>query len=338
MSVHPEISMTSSPETPKRREHKSQEERKARKKEKKRKRQEEQDNEASPPAKRHQLDEPKDTATHEIAEGPFDSPFHLQTSSLCLSLSPISQHHPLDGICAEHLSPLLLTYYHPLRAIILSYSNVRLSERPPNSGSPHDERPLARSSEDSAASLVWVTADFVLFKPGRGDWIEGWVNLQDEGHLGLVCWNLFNASIERGRLPSDWTWTGVGGILAEEDEDAMNGLQNGDTRRGERGEGYYLDAAGSRIEGMIRFRVKDIETSFDHEKRFMSIEGTLLDEEVEKELMTQEVARHSRSGDRMKGVLERRPYRKTSRIPSVDGAEDAPETNGVGGSNHSVTY
>ncbi|KAG9735711.1 hypothetical protein KCU73_g10440, partial [Aureobasidium melanogenum] len=48
------------------------------------------------------------------------SPFVKQTSSFYLPLSPIYHAFPVDGLCAEHISPLLLTYHPPLRGVILS--------------------------------------------------------------------------------------------------------------------------------------------------------------------------------------------------------------------------
>jgi hypothetical protein len=45
-------------------------------------------------------------------------------------LAPISQLHSLAGICAEHLSPLILTYYPPFKGVVLSYSNAQLSKHP----------------------------------------------------------------------------------------------------------------------------------------------------------------------------------------------------------------
>jgi len=108
--------------------------------------------------------------------------------------------------------------------------------------------------------------------------LEGYVNLQNEGHLGVVCWNLFNASIERQRLPEDWKWVGV------EDEE-MGGVDGMGETYAENGIGYWLDGEGNKVDGMVKFRVKDIETSHDREKGFLSIEGTMLDEEAEKDLV-----------------------------------------------------
>ncbi|TAQ90876.1 hypothetical protein B7494_g804 [Chlorociboria aeruginascens] len=202
------------------------------------------------------------------------SPFHIQTASLYFPLAPISQKFPLEGLCAEHISPLILTYYPPFNGVVLSYTNPRFSEKPFGHG---ENNVLLQNIDEYAASWAWVTAEFLMFKPENGAWLEGFINLQNEGHIGLVCWNLFNASIERKRLPSDWKWVGV---ESEENEDV-----DGDGEPyAEGGIGYFEDGDGNRIEGTVKFRVKEIETSHDRERGFLSIEGTMLDEESEKQL------------------------------------------------------
>ena len=107
--------------------------------------------------------------------------------------------------------------------------------------------------------------------------MEGYVNLQNEGHLGLVCWNLFNASIERKRLPSDWKWKDV--------SDAREGWEGVGETYAEEGMGYYVDGEGKKIEGMVKFRVREIESSHDRERGFLSIEGTMLSEAAESKLV-----------------------------------------------------
>ena len=214
----------------------------------------------------------------EILEMPATvSPFHLQTSSLYLPLAPVSQKYPLEGICAEHLSPLLLTYYPPFNGVLLSYSNPRLSEKAfGNDG----EEVLLQNHDEYAVSWTWLTAEFLLFKPEKGAWLEGYVNLQNEGHLGLVCWNLFNASIERKRLPSDWKWKDV--------SDAREGWEGVGETYAEEGMGYYVDGEGKKVEGMVKFRVREIESSHDRERGFLSIEGTMLSEAAESKLVESE--------------------------------------------------
>jgi DNA-directed RNA polymerase I subunit RPA43 len=211
---------------------------------------------------------------------PTASPFHMQTSSLYLPLAPVSQKYPLEGMCAEHISPLILTYYPPFNGVVLSYSNPRLSEKPfGNDG----EEVLLKNIDEYAVSWSWVTAEFLLFKPEKGAWLEGYINLQNEGHLGLVCWNLFNASIERKRLPPDWKWVDVSEMENEEADQEEGGKTYADD-----GIGYYVDGEGKKIEGMVKFRVKEIESSHDRERGFLSIEGTMLSEEAEEELLESE--------------------------------------------------
>jgi len=168
------------------------------------------------------------------------SPFHVQTASLYLPLAPVSQKYPLEGLCAEHISPLILTYYPPFNGVLLSFSNPRLSEKPyGNDG----ETVLLQNIDEYAVSWCWLTAEFLLFKPEKGALLEGYINLQNEGHLGIVCWNLFNASIERKRLPEDWEWRDVSQM--RNDEDAGPG-----ETYAEEGAGYYVDGEGNKVEGM----------------------------------------------------------------------------------------
>ena len=282
-----------------------------RKSEKKRKREIQEDTEPLP-SKRHHTEQnlgPSETQNGlaEASESPGDSPFHLQTTSLYLPLSPIAQLHPLQGLCAEHLSPLILTYYPPFHGVILSYSNVRLSEDlvRPGAGC-QGEKVLAKSIDEYAVSFVWVTADFLVFMPQRGGWIEGWINLQNEGHLGLVCWNLFNASIDRNRLPKKWKWV-AGGMSAQrklslkkrgKGSEIGNMEQRDEANDVEEADGCFEDSEGQKVDGKIRFRVKDVvpSSTSEPEKGFLSIEGTMLDEEDDDDLVDQDKGRARRKG------------------------------------------
>ncbi|KAK8153822.1 hypothetical protein IWX90DRAFT_139432 [Phyllosticta citrichinensis] len=251
---------------------------KSEKKSKKRQREEDQTAESSaaaqrsPKKKRTVEDAPPATTAVAPAVKPQShtkrpepsSAFYQQTSSLYVPLASIGQAYPLNALCAEHLSPLLLTYYPPFKGVVLSYSNARVSEAPIT----QTPRPiLARSIDEYAVSFVWVTADFIVLRPQKGIWIEGFVNLQNESHLGLVCWNLFSASIDRRRLPEDWAWV--------EADDAQTGDQ-----------GHFVDGEGKKVDGVIKFRIRDFETSpsTDADRGFITIEGSLLPEDKEAEL------------------------------------------------------
>lgn len=222
-----------------------------------------------------------------------DSPFIQQTVSLYLPLASIGQLYPLKALCAEHLSPLLLTYYPPLKGVVLAYHNARLSEGPGGvvAGS---TAVLARSVNEYAVSFVWVTAEFVLLRPRKGIWVDGYVNLQNESHLGLVCWNLFNASIDRKRLPDDWTWVEAGEGADEE---------NADDEQDAAGQGHFVDAAGTKVSGLIKFRIRDFETSprTENDRGFITIEGSLLPADKEKELDEQELQKYAERSAARKG-------------------------------------
>jgi DNA-directed RNA polymerase I subunit RPA43 len=259
--------------------------------EKKRKRDHE-DGRKSKKSKKHKPD--KTASQSSLPEPPTESsPFHLQTSTLYLPLAPISQSTPVEGLCAEHLSPLLLTYYPPFNGVVLSYHNPRLSEKPYGNDGP---KVLLHNIDEYAVSWCWVTAEFLVFKPVHGAWLEGYVNLQNESHLGVVCWNLFNASLTRDRLPEDWKWVGV-------EELSTSGVEGMGETYAEDGHGYFVDGDGKKIEGMVRFRVRETDSSHDRERGFLSIEGTMLDEEAEERLTAVEREQElSREGERTKSA------------------------------------
>ncbi|MBE7182017.1 MAG: hypothetical protein INR71_12580 [Terriglobus roseus] len=206
-----------------------------------------------------------------------DSPICEQTASFYLPLSPISLGSPVKGLCAEHLSPLILTYYPPLDGIVLSYRNARVSERPPAHGarapSSASPSPLARQVDEYAASFAWATADVLLLRLRRGACADAVVNLQSEGRLGLVVWNLFSASVPRARLPADWAWR----------EGPGDGAGGGAADDGEAGEqhGHFVDGEGKRVPRQVSFRIVDFEAApaAEGDRGFVSIEGSLLSEE-----------------------------------------------------------
>ena len=281
-------------------------------------------------------------------QGESVSPFYQQTSSFYLPLPPISQKHALQGICAEHISPLILTYYPPFHGVIISYSNARLST---DSQTEISEPAYARAIDEYASSFVWLTADFVIFKPRQGSVIEGYVNLQGESTIGLLCLNFFNASIERKRLPKEWKWVPGGiGVLgkrklknattdtisdsdgAEADEDDMAGQDLEDV------EGYFQDQAGKRVEGLLRFRVKNVDTSksIDRETGFVSIEGTMLNEGDETEMQEQERIRIPDVGRKQLGWQKEPSNAMTGAI--VNGFDGAIDIDDMQSSKHRITY
>ncbi|MCJ1272821.1 hypothetical protein MMC21_000610 [Puttea exsequens] len=279
------------------------------KKEKKRKRATSDEIEIESPTKRHkskgqsQRDAERTLPSSSITS-PVISPFCIEVASFYVPLPPITQRRPIQGLCAEHISPLILTYYPPLRGTIISYNNPRISSDPNTEAS---NPAYARAIDEYAASFIWLTVDVVVFKPQKGDVIEGYVNLQNESNIGLLCWNFFNASIGKKRLGIGWNWIdggmkpskwklkkgGKGENTDSEDNDEER-LSKEDPID-EDVQGYFEDSQGKKIEGMLRFRVKNIETSrsTDRETGFLSIEGTALNEDDETNLQEQESMRQA---------------------------------------------
>ena len=181
-----------------------------------------------------------------------------------------------------------------MKGVVLAYNQPFLSGDPGIGTMDHPEV-FATCVNEYAASFAWVTADFLLFRPTPGMWIEGYVTIQNEGHLGLLCLNLFNASIARSRMPTEWNWKGSALPVSpgrqangrgrsqghDEDEDT-NGSQAdvGDVREVTEDEGYWENSRGKRVEGALRFRVIDLIVSRpgDRDKGFFGIEGSLLTE------------------------------------------------------------
>lgn len=234
------------------------------------------------------------------------SPFYEKKYSLYLPISPISYHYPLSGLCAEHLSPLMLKYYPPFHGVVLSYANVRFtaqSQETLENGTEDSPRILATSVDEYAASFAWITADFLIFSPKRGNSIEGWINLQNQGNLGLLCWGFFNVHIERKRLPKDWTWVScISQNYSAKHRKRNQSINNEDGQRedeqyqrnsGNADEGYFRDGNGKKVEGLVRFLVKDVESSrgLDRENNFVSIKGTMLSVKEEHALEKHEAER-----------------------------------------------
>jgi DNA-directed RNA polymerase I subunit RPA43 len=228
------------------------------------------------------------------------SPFHLTTLSLYLPLPAIalSRTTALPSLLTTHLAPLLLTYFPPLRGIILSVSDPVLSskkplpDKPPPPSAPTEAAPartvLAHCADTDGLSYVWLTATFLVLRPSIGDELEGWVNVCSEGFVGLVCYNYFQVAVARDRIPDAWRWVPPDGESSkrkgkvkkgekkrgkkndEEEEEGWAGtsqetLVNGDGERGveeieEEGEsGHFRREDGTRVKGSIKFRVVDCE-------------------------------------------------------------------------------
>lgn len=264
-------------------------------------------------------------------------PFVTQTVSLYVPLFPSGFDQPLTKVAEQHLKPLLNHYSPLLKGVLLDYRHVTLAENPTRAdprAPPTDRTPTVLACRDEyAVGFGWLTAEVYLFVPRRGAWMEGTVNLHSEGHLGVVCWGRFNASLEDRRVPRGWRFVDVvqraedakkarfrnagkkttaAAAVVDGDDDAAgsasqlngqdgpNNNSNGEEEGPEDLEnslqqmhatGYWVDAEGRRVQGKLRFRIKnyDVGTAGDH--GYISIEGTMLDDEAERALLAREKER-----------------------------------------------
>ncbi|KAH6627284.1 hypothetical protein B0J18DRAFT_409475 [Chaetomium sp. MPI-SDFR-AT-0129] len=280
-----------------------------------------------------------------------DFPFFTQTISLYVPFFPVGFDKPLSNVAAQHLDPLLNHYSPLLRGVLLSYANLNLSDRPAKASTIHpptDQTPaLLHSIDEYAVGFGWLTFDAELFVPSRGKWMEGVVQLQSEGHIGVVCWNRFNASIEAKRLPQGWNWVdiaksgaklraspaseGNGAELEtqEEEEDMLDGEELQVVEQIHT-TGYWVNEKGKKVSGKLRFRIKNFDVGQAGDYGYLSIEGTCLDDAAELAVAGQEreAERARRAKQNPSGLL--RPL--TRRVPEFSmtkfGKEDQEEDDG----------
>ncbi|KAF3764367.1 hypothetical protein M406DRAFT_222570, partial [Cryphonectria parasitica EP155] len=201
-------------------------------------------------------------------------PFFTQTFSQRIPIWPAAFDEPLTKTAREYLDPMLNRYSPKFRGVLLAYKNVNLSHRPQRADPAHpptDDTPVVLESfECYAPPFAWLTADLHLFVPSRGAWMEGEINLQSEGHIGVVCFGKFNASISRRSLPKGWQW-----------------LKNPPAPR-LRSTGYWVDENGDKVGGKIYFRIKNFSSGSTGDYTYLSLQGTMLDDEAEKKIAAEE--------------------------------------------------
>ncbi|RSL58621.1 hypothetical protein CEP54_007696 [Fusarium duplospermum] len=219
-------------------------------------------------------------------------PFFTQTVSLYEPLYPIGWAQPVTNCQYQHLRHLQNKYVPSLRGVLLDYKNVAFGEQPGRNGAAmDDETPTTVMSKDEAAvGFGWITADVDLFVPSRGAWMEGSVNLQTEGHIGVVCFGKFNASIEARRLPPDWKWVPNESPEAQGFEETASVITADDhgVVRQIHSTGFWADGSGEKIKGKIRFRIRNFDVGTSGETSYLSLEGTMLDKQGEKAVVAEE--------------------------------------------------
>jgi DNA-directed RNA polymerase I subunit RPA43 len=195
--------------------------------------------------------------------------FHKVSTSLYVSLAPMYLNNPIAGIQAQHLDPLLMTFFPAAGGVVLAHYNLKLSgqSKYPSSG----DMVAAKVMYDSPFAFMWVSVDLLIWMPRPGDVVEGWINMQSPSHIGLLIHDIFNASIKRDAIPRDWQF-----VPNQEDEEPIG--ENGEDSnvekmlRDSRSMGYWVDGQGKRIDDKLRFTVK----VFNVSGRTVSVQGSLL--------------------------------------------------------------
>ncbi|KIX07709.1 uncharacterized protein Z518_02363 [Rhinocladiella mackenziei CBS 650.93] len=256
------------------------------------------------------------------------SSFYSTRLSLYLSIPAIALEASSSSILAMHLAPLLLTYFPPAKGVVLGFSDPVLSAKPdtginlpllpPRNGEiPSQGEVWARTADEFGVCWIWLTATFLVFRPQRGDELYGWTNVASEGFVGLVSYNYFQTAVGKPRIPADWNWHGPtkeqagknkkkakkgrlrdgDGVSQAREEDTQEEPQSGDLSSfhvpiGD-DVGFFADSTGSKISETLKFRVVDTEMvpAHDRHKWALQIDGTLLDEEAERQVVEEERAK-----------------------------------------------
>lgn len=287
-------------------------------------------------------------------------PFFTQTVSQYLPLFPQGMVEPIEGYAEQHLRPLLNRYVPAFRGVLLAYRNPRIGEAPGKGSlterSETDDATLLETIDEYAVGFAWLTVEADLFCPKRGSWMEGTLNLQSEGFIGVICFGMFNASIEASRLPSSWKWVDLlsrpkdkakrpsGKSAAEsklptpepQDDEAQDEVQDeaqdearaeneGDETHQAHSTGYWVDENGSKVGGgKLRFRIKNYEVGSIGDYGYLSIEGTMLDEDAEKGRVAEEVEMDRRRKLRQGGLL-RKPFKRLPEFSMTKFGKDDDE-------------
>lgn len=205
--------------------------------------------------------------------------FHKYSTALYVSLAPCHLNNPINGIKAQHLDPLVMTYFPKAQGVILSYSNIQLSGDNSAKDTEDNEITIAQIEGSSPFTFMWISVDFLVWKPQIGDVLEGYIYMQTASHLGLLIHDTFNASIKKYNIPNDWSF-----IPIQEDE-----IEASEEDGKFRTFGYWQNEEGIKVEGKLKFTIKSIHST----GKVVSVEGTLIEPGRERE--SQPVARERRS-------------------------------------------
>ncbi|CAN6668417.1 DNA-directed RNA polymerase I subunit Rpa43p [Trichomonascus vanleenenianus] len=232
--------------------------------------------------RRHSMSQQQPASTNTKDSNGISQCFHKVSTSLYVSLAPVYVNRPLEGIQSQHLDPLLMSYFPSARGVVLAYTNVRLCGQDPEAKA-EGEPVVSKIMYDSPFSYLWVSVDFLIWKPMAGDTLEGWINLQSPSHIGLLIHDTFNATIKRDAIPVDWSF------VRNEIDESQVAADSEEKSQSPQSLGYWVDGSGKRIDDKLKFSVK----AFNVSTRMVSIQGTMLKPGEVREDLTDPTAKKS---------------------------------------------
>lgn len=196
--------------------------------------------------------------------------FQVLRTELYVSVAPCHITNPVNGIKAQHLDPLMMTYFAKGQGVVLSYSNVVVSKE--HHALDTEDQPITMSKvgDSTPFAFMWITVDLLIWRPQIGDILEGYIYMQTASHIGLLVHDTFNASIKFRNIPQDWEFVPSQADEFGESEELTKGSKF-------RSFGYWADGSGTKVEGKISFTVRAIYST----GRMLSLEGSLVAPESE---------------------------------------------------------
>ncbi|CCC70303.1 hypothetical protein NCAS_0E02330 [Naumovozyma castellii] len=200
--------------------------------------------------------------------------------SLYASLAPMYLQNPVQGIMKQHLNPMVMKYNSIVGGVVLGYENLKIVDSDPSNDENSSEK-LVKLTPDTPFGFTWCDVELYVWQPQVGDVLEGYIFIQSASHIGLLIHDAFNASIKKNNIPTDWTFIENEAEYIDEDTESGDSRTDGSNEetnnRSEtksfvnRSLGYWVDANGSRIDGKLKFKVRNVFTT----GRVVSVEGTL---------------------------------------------------------------
>lgn len=202
----------------------------------------------------------KHNSTNPVNSDGLSECFHKINVSLYVSLAPSYLKQPIEGIKSQHLDPMLMKNFAKVNGVVIGYDNVTVSEE--HIGESGDI--IATVNPHSPFAFLWVSVDFLVWKPQVGDVLEGLVYMQSPSHIGLLINDTFNGSIKKNNIPESWQF-----IPNQADEQATG---SDEEQLKSQSLGQWIDENEIPIDGKVKFTVKAIHNS----GRVVSVEGSLI--------------------------------------------------------------